>query len=112
MSGRPQAERATRATASCTSARAKLSSMMMSAPAAIACVELGQRGDLDLDARGVRGARPGALDRHRDAAGGDDVVVLDQHRAAEAVAVVVRAADADGVALEAREGRAWSCACR
>ena len=56
-----------------------------------------------LDAARVRRALAGALDGLVDAARGDDVVVLDEHRAAEVVAVVVRPAGAHRVALERAE---------
>jgi hypothetical protein len=56
--------------------------------------------DLALDLRGVRSGRPRALDCGAHAATRRDVVVLDEHRGAEVVAVVVAPAHADGVALE------------
>ena len=56
--------------------------------------------------------RAESLQRFGDAAGGGDMVVLDQHRIVEAEAVVDAAAGPDRVFLEGRAIRASSCACR
>ena len=58
--------------------------------------------------------RPGAhpLQRRRDAAGGGDMVVLDQDRVIQAEAVIEAAAAAHGIFLQQRAGRAGSCGCR
>src|SRR5690606_529230 len=66
-------------------------------------VDFGEIAALNFDLQGVRraGARRG--DRVRDAAGGGDVVVLDQNAVVEAAAVIVTTAGAHRVLLERAE---------
>ena len=52
------------------------------------------------------------LERRRDAAGRDDVVVLDQRGVGQRHAVVDAAAAAHRVLLQRPQARAWSCGCR
>ena len=64
-----------------------------------------ERLHLHFDLRRVGSARLGPLDGNGDAAGGRDVVVLDEDCGPETIAMVVRAADAHGVSLECAEAR-------
>ncbi len=61
--------------------------------------------DLDFHLQHVAGVGAHALDSRLDAAGGDEVVVLDQHGVVEAEAVVEAAAAAYGVFLEQAQAR-------
>ena len=67
--------------------------------------ELFQAVDFDFDVDHVAGVGAGGFDGVCDAAGGHDVVVLDQDAVVEAEAVIVAAAAAHGVFLEGAQAR-------
>ena len=95
---------AIRATASRVSSSDRLSSRMTSAPAAIAASTCCEALRFDLDRHLLAGGfHP--LERHRDAAGEADVVVLDEDAVVQAAAMVAAAAGADGVLLERAQRR-------
>ena len=77
----------------------------MSTPSDERLFELRQRVHFELDLRHVAEAGAHALDGGLDAAGGDEMVVLDQHRVVEAEAVIEAAAAAHGVFLQHAQAR-------
>ena len=108
MTARP----ATLATASSSIAGGMLSRSTASGLVRKRLRQLVERRDLDLDLDHVPGLRARALERRPDAAGRDDVIVLDEDRVEQPEAMIEAAAGAHGELLEGAQSRASSCAYR